>query len=62
MNEDEDKEGLRLPAGEPSSSQQWRNPPLWSPWNFHSPKPDREWQKHVYRAARANSHVRDEKK
>ena len=60
MNEDE--EGLRQPAAEANTSQRWGNPPLWSPWNFQSPKPDRERQTHGYRIAHASTHARDEKK
>ena len=49
----EDKEGLHLPAGESNASERWGNPPLWSPWNFQDQKPNRELQKHIYRAAHA---------
>jgi len=40
------------------ASEKWGDPPLWSPWNFHSPKPNRE----VYSAEYANSLARDENK
>jgi hypothetical protein len=41
----EDKERLGQRAGEANTSDQWGDPPPWSPWNFQSPKPNREWQK-----------------
>ena len=40
----ENCERMPLPATEPDGSEKWGDPPLWSPWNFHNPKPNREEQ------------------
>jgi hypothetical protein len=56
----DDNEGVRLSAEEPRTSERWGNPPPWSPWNFQSTKRSRGWQSHVYRAAQASAHSRDE--
>lgn len=56
----EDKEGPRWPAREANTAERWGMPPLWSPWNFRGPKPNREWQSHGYRTAHTNTHAGDE--
>jgi hypothetical protein len=47
----ENCERMPFPATEPNASEKWGDPPLWSPWNFHNPKANREEQ--VYGAAYA---------
>ncbi len=46
------------PARKPGdSSKQLDNPPLWSPWNFHSKRPD--WHEVIYEEMRS-SYVKNE--
>ena len=40
----ENSERMPFPATEPNASEKWGDPPLWSPWNFHNPKANREEQ------------------
>jgi hypothetical protein len=58
----EGSKDVRRPAAKPNTSEGWGDPPIWSPWNFQFPNPNREGQKHVYRESRANAHARDETK
>ena len=58
----DDNKGVRGPAAKLTTSEKWGDPPIWSPWNFQFPNPNREKQKHVSREAQANAHARDEAK
>ena len=40
----ENCERMPFPATESNASEKWGDPPLWSPWNFHNPKANREEQ------------------
>ncbi len=44
MEMSENSERMPFPATKSNASEKWGNPPLWSPWNFEYPKPDREEQ------------------
>jgi hypothetical protein len=58
----DDNKGVRGPAAKLTTSEKWGDPPIWSPWNFQFPNPNREEQKQVSREAHANAHARDEAK
>ena len=58
----DDNKGVRGPAAKLTTSEKWGDPPIWSPWNFQFPNPNREKQKHVSREAQANAHARHEAK
>jgi hypothetical protein len=57
----DESKGVRGQAAKPKTSEGWGDPPLWSPWNFQFPSPNREGQKDVYRNAHASAQ-RDEAK
>jgi hypothetical protein len=54
------EDSKRWPAAKPNTSEGWGAPPIWSPWNFQFPNPNRKGQEHVDREAHANAHARDE--
>ena len=56
----EDSKGARWPTAKRGTSEGWSDPPIWSPWNFQFPNPNRKRQGHVDREAHANAHARDE--
>jgi hypothetical protein len=56
----EDSKGARWPTAKRGTSEGWSDPPIWSPWNFQFPNPNRKRQGHVDREAPANAHARDE--
>jgi hypothetical protein len=58
----DDNKGVGGPAANLTTSEKWGDPPIWSPWNFQFPNPNREEQRHGYREAHANAHARDEAK
>ena len=41
----DDNRGVRGPAAKLTTSEKWGDPPIWSPWNFQFPNPNREEQK-----------------
>jgi hypothetical protein len=47
----DDNKGVRGPAAKLTTSEKWGDPPIWSPWNFQFPNPNREDQKQVSREA-----------
>jgi hypothetical protein len=40
----DDSKGVRGHAAKPKTSEGWGDPPIWSPWNFQFPSPNREGQ------------------
>ena len=59
---DVSEDSKRRPAAKSNPSTERADPPLWSPWNFQFPNPNREAQEGVYRKAHASTHARDEAK
>jgi hypothetical protein len=58
----DDRKDVHGPAAKPKASEEWGDPPIWSPWNFQFPNSNREGHKHVYREAHGSAHARDEAK
>jgi hypothetical protein len=54
------EDSKRWPAAKPNTSEGRGAPPIWSPWNFQFPNPNRKGQERVDREAHANAHARDE--
>jgi hypothetical protein len=48
------------PAANPKTSDEWGDPPMWSPWNFQFPNASRAWHKHVYGEAHGSGAAREE--
>jgi len=58
----DDSKDVHGPAAKPKASEEWGDPPIWSPWNFQFPNSKREGHKHVYHEAHGTAHARDEAK
>jgi hypothetical protein len=46
-NSSEDSKGARWPTAKRGTSEGWSDPPIWSPWNFQFPNPNRKRQGHA---------------